>query len=62
MKTSEDGKKKAFVLLNFSDKDHPIVLPDEVKKEGKELELLAGNNEKPGKKLSAWEGKVYLVD
>jgi oligo-1,6-glucosidase len=58
-KTAANGKK-ALVLLNFSDEEQAFKLPKGF--EGKSMRCLISNDEKPGKKLGAWEGRVYSED
>ena len=58
----KDGmaKKRLLVFLSFSNEDQPLHYPTECK--GRPMELLASNVDKPGKYLTPWESRVYLVD
>lgn len=51
--------KKLLTFLSFSDEEQPLAYPPECK--GKDMELLISNVDQPGKYLSPWEARVYLV-
>ncbi|KAK9482063.1 glycoside hydrolase superfamily [Lipomyces starkeyi] len=57
IKESTSGDQ-ALVVLNFSDEEQDIYIPASLKDEN--LELLIGNSDNHGKRLSAWEGRVYM--
>lgn len=62
LKTAEDGTA-ALICLNFSDSVQPLHAPDEALR-GRWLKFLAGNDRDPlhgNDDLSAWEGRVYLL-
>jgi alpha-glucosidase len=52
-------KQKLLVFLNFSKEEQPLHFPSDCK--GKPMELLVSNVDSPGKYLSPWESRVYLV-
>ncbi|KPI39957.1 Alpha-glucosidase [Cyphellophora attinorum] len=52
-------KKKLLTFLSFSDEVQPLHFPPDCK--GKEMELLISNVDEPGKHLTPWEARVYLV-
>lgn len=54
------GGKKALVILNFSDEEQDFKVPKSF--EGKSMRCLISNEDKPGKKLGPWEGRVYVED
>lgn len=53
-------KKKLLVFLSFSDEEQPLHYPPDCK--GKKMELLASNVDKPGKYMTPWESRVYMVE
>jgi oligo-1,6-glucosidase len=55
----EKGCKKVLVVLNFTNEEQPVNIPETLK--DKKLELLIGSVEKPGDKLAAWEGRAYIA-
>lgn len=58
-KTQTDGNGRcALVILNFSDKEANVDMPHDMR--DKEFELYMCNVHKPGKKLGAWEARLYL--
>ena len=58
--SDKDPKKKLLVFLSFSNEEQGLYYPTDCR--GKPMELLASNVDKPGKYLSPWESRVYLVD
>ena len=58
-KTSAGGKK-ALVMLNFSDKEQTFKVPGCF--EGRDMRCLISNDEMPGGRLGAWEGRVYVEE
>lgn len=52
------GGRKALIMLNFSDEEQDFKLPKAF--EGRSMRCLISNEEKPGSKLRAWEGRVYV--
>jgi oligo-1,6-glucosidase len=56
----EKNGKKVLVVLNFTDEEQPVDVPETLKHS--KLQLLIGTIDKPGEKLAAWEGRAYLVE
>ena len=59
-KTSKKTSKTMLVFLSFSEEQQPLHYPVECK--DKKMELLISNVDEPGKYLSPYESRVYLVD
>jgi oligo-1,6-glucosidase len=57
--TKEKDGKKVLVILNMSDGEEYVDIPQDL--EGKKLELLFSNVDQPGETLSPWEARTYLV-
>ena len=55
----ESAGKKVLVMLNFTDEEQPVNVPSSIQLQN--LDLLIANVDHPGKKLTAWEGRVYIA-
>ncbi|EXJ90808.1 hypothetical protein A1O1_03913 [Capronia coronata CBS 617.96] len=58
-KTDPDGAQKILVFLSFSDEVQPLHYPTGL--ESAHQELLVCNVNHPGRYLSPWEARVYLI-
>jgi len=58
-KVHPDGQEKILVFLNFSDEEQPLHYPTGL--ESVHKELLISNVDEPGKYLTPWEARVYLI-
>lgn len=58
-KTHPDGRAKLLVFLSFSDHEQPLHYPTGL--ENLPKELIVSNVEEPGRYLTPWEARVYLI-
>ena len=55
----ESEGKKVLVMLNFTDNEQSVDMPPSLK--DKKMDLLIASVDRPGKMLTAWEGRAYIV-
>lgn len=58
-KTHADGRQKILVFLSFSNHEQPLHYPTGL--EAVHKELLVSNVDAPGKYLTPWEARIYLI-